>query len=83
MAYNEVRYHSKTLINLKNDTITPDKLLTGVKAHNKKGEVITGTFLQGYPSTFTWSDDIQDSSGNAIKDSSSNNLNSRIIYEKI
>ncbi len=82
MAYNKVTYRSKTLIDLTGDTVTADKLLTGVKAHNKSGAVITGTFLQGYPSSFEQTDVILDTSGNAIKDSSGNDLYGTYIYVK-
>ena len=43
MAYNKVVYGSKVLIDLTGDTITPDKLASGVTAHDKSGEAITGT----------------------------------------
>ena len=32
------------LIDLSNDTVTEDKLLSGVIAHDKSGRVITGTY---------------------------------------
>lgn len=40
---NKVSYNGNTLIDLTADTVTPDKLLLGVTAHNAKGEVIVGT----------------------------------------
>ena len=43
MAYNKVTYGGNTLIDLTEDTVTPDKLLYGYTAHNKAGELITGT----------------------------------------
>lgn len=43
MAINKVVYGGNTLIDLTGDSVTPDKLLTGAKAHDKSGEVITGT----------------------------------------
>jgi hypothetical protein len=43
MAVNQVIYGSETLIDLTSDTVTPDKLFTGVTAHSASGEVITGT----------------------------------------
>lgn len=42
MAVNEVIYNGKTLINLKNDTVTPETLAEGVTAHDASGKVITG-----------------------------------------
>ena len=43
MAVNRVIYGSETLIDLTSDTVTPDKLFTGVTAHSASGEVITGS----------------------------------------
>lgn len=43
MAISKVVYGGKTLIDLTSDTITADKLLTGVTAHGKDGEPITGS----------------------------------------
>lgn len=43
MAYNKVVYGEQTLIDLTNDTVDPDHLLAGKTAHDKSGEVITGT----------------------------------------
>lgn len=43
MAYNKIIYGNTTLIDLTPDTVTADKLLTGVTAHNRAGEQITGT----------------------------------------
>ena len=43
MAISKVVYGGKTLIDLTSDTITKDKLLTGVTAHGKDGEPITGS----------------------------------------
>ncbi len=43
MAYNKIIYGGTTLIDLTADTVTPDKLLTGITAHNMAGETIEGT----------------------------------------
>lgn len=43
MAINKVIYGGKTLIDLTNDTVTADKMLSGTKAHDKSGAQITGT----------------------------------------
>lgn len=43
MAISKVVYGGTTLIDLTSDTITKDKLLTGVTAHGKDGEPITGS----------------------------------------
>lgn len=41
--YNKIIYGGKTLIDLTADTITADKLLEGMTAHDKSGETIIGT----------------------------------------
>lgn len=43
MAYNKIIYGGKTLIDLTADTITTDKLLKGITAHDKTGNIIEGT----------------------------------------
>lgn len=43
MGVNKVMYGSRTVIDISGDTVTPDKLLSGVIGHNASGERITGT----------------------------------------
>ena len=43
MPVNIVIYNGEPLIDLSGDTVTPDKLLSGITAHDKTGAVITGT----------------------------------------
>ena len=43
MAINKVIYGGETLIDLTNDTVTADKMLTGYTAHDKSGAPVTGT----------------------------------------
>ena len=43
MAYNKVIYGDTTLIDLTADTVSADKLERGITAHDKTGEIITGT----------------------------------------
>ena len=40
---NKVVYGNRTLIDLTSDTVTEDKILSGVTAHDKSGTIITGT----------------------------------------
>ena len=47
MAINKVIYKGNTLIDLTSDTVTPENLISGVTAHAKNGEVITGTMVHG------------------------------------
>lgn len=43
MANNKIIFGGRTLIDLTQDTVTPDKLLDGHTAHDKSGEIIEGT----------------------------------------
>lgn len=43
MAVNKVIYGGNVLIDLTTDTVTVDKLASGITAHDKSGAVITGT----------------------------------------
>lgn len=43
MAISKVIYGGETLIDLTADTVTADKMLSGIKAHGANGELITGT----------------------------------------
>lgn len=43
MAIKKVVYKGKVLIDLSNDTVTPETLLEGYTAHDAKGNVIVGT----------------------------------------
>lgn len=47
MGINKVVYAGKTLIDLCDDTVTPETLAEGVTAHNAEGELITGTMTGG------------------------------------
>ena len=43
MAVNKVIYGGNVLIDLTKDTVTADKLASGITAHDKSGTIITGT----------------------------------------
>ena len=43
MTYNKVIYGDKVLIDLSQDTATPESLLSGITAHSKNGDQMTGT----------------------------------------
>lgn len=43
MARNKIIFGNEVLIDLTSDTVTPDKLAVGYTAHDKSGEIITGT----------------------------------------
>lgn len=47
MAVNRVDYAGQTLIDLSNDTVAPAGLLNGITAHDRTGNVITGTLVAG------------------------------------
>lgn len=44
MAVNKVIYDGDTLIDLSGDTVTADKMLVGITAHDKAGNPITGSY---------------------------------------
>lgn len=43
MANNKIIYGDTVLIDLTGDTVSPDTLASGITAHDKSGEIITGT----------------------------------------
>lgn len=45
MAINQVIYGGETLIDLRNDTVTPETLAEGVTAHAASGEEVVGTMV--------------------------------------
>lgn len=47
MAVNKVEYCGRVLLDLTNDTVTPETLAKGVTAHDKSGALITGTMESG------------------------------------
>lgn len=47
MPVNKVIYGGSILIDLSEDTVSPDKLLSGFTAHDKTGTQITGTAVPG------------------------------------
>jgi hypothetical protein len=51
MAINKVIYGGNVLLDLTGDTVAPDQLKSGVTAHDKSGEVITGTCTHDVDST--------------------------------
>ena len=42
MAINKVDFGNRNLIDLTNDTVTPEKLMSGETAHDKSGNLVTG-----------------------------------------
>lgn len=44
MANSKVIYNDEILIDISDDTVTPDALAEGVTAHDSNGESVTGTF---------------------------------------
>lgn len=47
MAKNKIIYNGNTLLDLTGDTVTADKLMQGYTAHDRSGEVINGTIIDG------------------------------------
>ena len=61
MAVNKVEINGETKLDLTQDTVTPQTLLSGVTAHNAAGEEITGSMgsIKTYTATIgtTWVED--------------------------
>ena len=53
-----------------------------VQSKYNRGTIITGTAFAGYPNEFVFLDNIEDSSGNPIKDSSGKTIQGQTIYRK-
>lgn len=83
MAANKVVFGNKVLIDLTGDTVTEEALLKGYTAHKADGTIITGTAFAGYPNEFVFLDNIEDSSGNPIKDSSGKTIQGQTIFNHI
>lgn len=77
MAYNKIIYDQKVLIDLTNDTVTEDRLLAGVTAHDKSGNTIRGSLLQGHPEVFVLEETLEDE----ILDSNSEPILGWCIYD--
>ena len=80
-TYNKVTFAGKTLIDLTEDTVTADKILSGYTAHDKSGKKITGKFLNNYPPSFDLLNNIQDDAGNNLLDNNSAVLNGVVTYK--
>ena len=67
--YNKVQLSDGTvLIDLTNDTITPNDILYGVSAHDASGSIIQGTLFQDKTQTEFLFYDISDSNETAVTD---------------
>lgn len=47
----KIIYYGTVLLDLTDDTVTPDKLVSGVTAHSSDGSLITGTASVSYDSS--------------------------------
>lgn len=83
MATNKVVYGNKTLIDLTGDTVTEDTLISGYTAHKADGTIIIGTAFADYPDEWVFTDLLEDSDGEPIKDSSGDILYGRTVYRKV
>lgn len=83
MGVSKVVYSGRTLIDLTSDTVSASTLLKGYKAHDKAGNVVTGTYEDPYISIgdklYDY-DNLQDSSGQDIQDSSSRVIEGQKVY---
>lgn len=77
LKYNKIVVNKKVLIDLTSDTVTSETLLSGRIAHSSDGSVIVGSY--SLPS-FDISEDLKDSSGNSVLDSSGASVTTDIGY---
>lgn len=83
MAVNKVVYGTEILIDLTNDTVTPDTLFKGCTAHAADGTIITGTLFSNYPDEQCFYDTLQDLDGNWIEDISGSEIKGKTVYRKV
>ena len=82
MAVNKVVFGNKVVIDLTDDTVIEDVLLSGYTAHTAAGNIITGTAFAGYPDEWSFIENLEDSSDDSIEDSSGNTIQGRLVYYK-
>lgn len=80
---NKVVLGGSVLIDLTQDSVTADSLLSGVTAHDKSGNIITGTLLSDFKSEIELPDSITDSSGNSLLDSSGASITGARKYRMV
>lgn len=85
MAVNKVIYAGEVLIDLTDDTITPDGMLENLRAHQADGTVISGTIKQDQiiPTGATErsvSQSINDVDNDSISDSDGNTIYGKNVY---
>lgn len=83
VAVNKIVYGGKTLIDLTGDTVNEDTLLKGYTAHKADGSVVRGQLFEDYPETVYIYEELQDSNGNDILDSSDKTIQGRTAYRKV
>ena len=83
MAVNKVVYGTEILIDLTNDTVTPDTLFKGCTAHRADGTIITGTLFEGFPDEQSLYDTLQDLNGDPVEDGSGNEIKGKTVYRRV
>lgn len=83
MAVNKVMYGTKTLIDLSNDTVTPDTLFKGCTAHLADGTIVTGMLFNNYPDKQCFYDTLHDSNGTELEDSFGFEIKGKTVYKKV
>lgn len=83
MAVNKVMYGTKTLIDLSNDTVTPDTLFKGCTAHLADGTIVIGTLFNNYPDEQCFYDTLHDLNGTELEDSSGFEIKGKTVYKKV
>ena len=83
MAVNKVVYGTGILIDLTNDTVTPDTLFKGCTAHLADGTIVTGTLFRNYPDEQCFYDTLQDLNRTNIEDVSGSEIRGKTVYRKV
>ena len=83
MAVNKVVYNRNILIDLTNDTVTPENLFKGFTAHKADGTIVMGTMFNGYPHRHSFYESLQDSNGRDITDRAISVIEGKTVYQKV
>lgn len=78
--YNKIIVNGIIKLDLSNDTVKSDAMLYGYSAHKSNGDVITGSLFENRPTEETIIEDMTDSNGENILDSSNDNLTVGMEY---
>ncbi len=79
---NKVVFGGKTLIDLTNDTIGSEAMLSGYTAHKADGSTVVGRLFEGLPERQSVYIPIRDADGDGLTDSSGELILGGALYAK-